>query len=259
MSNEFGRISKRAMEFLSKQEGHDVDFKRLSNGLEPADLVAFANSEFGGAILIGVDETQVNGCQRGQVVGCDVGDKERQAILSKAESCNPPIHVEINIENTEGKPFFRIEIPSGKNKPYCTSRGTYVIRGDGRTSALFPSRLLAMFMDSERAKFIDQFREATKELEGGLQEVSTKVTDEMSSLVQRVRLMEADITGSLHQIHESAENAENLSDEAVCFSDETLGEVKELDRKVSLIEENVIEVNKKLDALLEKYSMSTQK
>ena len=205
-------------------------------------------------MLFRSDEIQVNGCQRGQVVGCDVGDKERQAILSKAESCNPPIHVEINVENTDDKPFFRIEIPSGKSKPYCTSRGTYVIRGDGRTSALFPDRLLAMFMDSERAKFIDKFREATKELEGGLQEISIKVTDEMTSLVQRVRLMETEITGSLHQIHESAENAETLSDEAMCFSDETLGEVQELDRRVGLIDENVIKANKKLDALLEKLS-----
>ena len=63
---EYKTISKRAQLLLSKEEGFEVEFKVSSNGLTSQDIVAFANSDFGGAILIGIEETQdATGRQKG--------------------------------------------------------------------------------------------------------------------------------------------------------------------------------------------------
>jgi hypothetical protein len=55
---EFTGISDNANRLLRHAEGFDVDFKRSLSGLESEDLVSFANSERGGTVLIGVDETK---------------------------------------------------------------------------------------------------------------------------------------------------------------------------------------------------------
>ena len=256
MTQEYKGISKRAHELLNMQEGYDVDYKRSLSGLEATDLVAFANSDNGGALLIGVEEVCLeNGCQSGEVVGCDVSDRERQGIFSKAESCIPPIEVEVVIENTEDKPFFRIEIPSGKGKPYCSSRGTYVIRGDGRTSPLQPNQLLLIFMEAEGSKFFEKFRDATRELEKGLDGIGTRVSSEMAVLIQSLRTMEGDITKSFTKIFKSAQSAESLSDEALGCTDETLAVVTKLDQKVSAVESGMKTMNRKVDSLLKKFAI----
>jgi ATP-dependent DNA helicase RecG len=162
-TREFKRITTRSKGLLTKQEGLDVDFKSDLKGLHPEDLIAFANSPEGGAILIGVEEVRMDdGRQRGKVVGCPVGDGERLLIHNKAEDCIPPVEVMIFIENAATEtPFFRVEIPSSSHKPHCTRRGTYKIRGDGRSKALLPNRLLAIFMAAEGEEFIRRFTEAT--------------------------------------------------------------------------------------------------
>ncbi|NLI93896.1 MAG: ATP-binding protein [Peptococcaceae bacterium] len=158
-------VSRKSRALLNRQEGLDVDFKLTVKGIEATDLVAFANSEKGGTILAGVGEDEdVYTLQKGKIIGCSVGDKERLYILSKAESCVPPVEVNIIIENYARKPFYRIEIPSGKDKPYCTAGGTYKIRGDGRTNNLLPGRLLSLFIEKQSEIFFNRFREATKEL-----------------------------------------------------------------------------------------------
>lgn len=135
---------------LARGEGIDVDFKRSAAGLEAVDIVAFANSKAGGAILIGVDEsTGSSGRHVGTIVGCHVGDQEKRMILEKAHQCVPAISVTVHVENRAHKPFYRIEIPSGPNKPYCTSGGTYKIRGDGRNNTLYPTSLLNLFLETE--------------------------------------------------------------------------------------------------------------
>jgi hypothetical protein len=66
----FQGISKRARTSLSGGESKDVDYKEKVKGLHAEDLVAFANSENGGAILIGVREVAGrNGKQKGEPVG----------------------------------------------------------------------------------------------------------------------------------------------------------------------------------------------
>ena len=128
---EYKNISNKTKELLDQQENLNVDFKRSLEGLDTTDLIAFANSDSGGSILIGIDEDEHNnGKQKGIIVGCPIDDSERLRILNKAEECVPPVDLDIIIENLEDKPFFRIDIPSGVNKPYCTKKGTYMIRGN---------------------------------------------------------------------------------------------------------------------------------
>ena len=205
---EHAGISERARDLLSRQEDRDVDFKRQISGLASADLVAFANSPTGGTILIGVDEgASDNGLQRGLVVGCPVGDKEKLIVLNKAESCVPPIEVEIFVENTADLPFLRIEIPSGPDKPYCTRKGIYAIRGDGRTKALLPRRLLSLFLETEAEQFFTRFREATGALEASLTVLKSQVIDEFADLLARVERMEGEIAASLQRIASTTESA----------------------------------------------------
>lgn len=203
---EHAGISERARDLLNRQEDRDVDFKRQLSGLASADLVAFANSPTGGAILIGVDESaNSDGLQRGLIVGCPVGDKEKLVILNKAESCVPPIEIEIYVENAAEIPFLRIEIPSGPDKPYCTRKGIYAIRGDGRTKALLPGRLLSLFLETEAEQFFTRFREATGELESSLGVLKSQVVNEFADLLARVERMEVEIAASLQRIASTAE------------------------------------------------------
>ena len=83
---------------LSRSEGLEVDFKRDAEAVKQDDLVAFANSG-GGAILVGVDESKgKNGAQKGKVVGCNVSDRERNKIVSRASQCRPAIAVRVTVE-----------------------------------------------------------------------------------------------------------------------------------------------------------------
>lgn len=173
---EFRGITRRTQELLERSEQIDVEFKESLAGLKNSTLVAFANSADGGTILIGIRETQLeDGRQRGEVVGVDVSDKARLQIVNRASSCIPPIELDVLIENTASKPFFRIEIPSGRHKPYCTGGGRYTIRGNARTNVLMPNQLLNIFMENESQQFFQRFQQVTAELEAHLTALSEKV------------------------------------------------------------------------------------
>lgn len=181
---EYSGLSPRAEELLGSQESRTLDFKESISGLSNEDIVAFANSELGGTILLGVKEGKDgNGLQSALITGCEVGDKPKLSILGKAASCVPPVEVYVVLENSDGrKPFLRIEIPSGQQKPYCTSGGTYKIRGDARNEPLTPLRLLEMFMEAENDRFINRFSQATVELEQSIGDVKTRLLKEMEDI-----------------------------------------------------------------------------
>ncbi|WP_368293530.1 helix-turn-helix domain-containing protein [Dehalobacter sp. TBBPA1] len=190
-------ISSKTKQLLVKQEGFDADFKMTVKGIQATDLVAFANSENGGTILAGVGEVEdKNSMQKGRIIGCPVGDKERLFILSKAESCVPPVEVAIIIENYARKPIYRIEIPSGKEKPYCTAGGTYKIRGDGRTNTLLPGRLLTLYIEKQSETFFNRFREATKELGKDILASDTLLQNALNELRRKVLQIESAIGSS---------------------------------------------------------------
>ena len=254
---EYKTISKRAQLLLAKEEGFDVEFKLSAGGLSSQDIVAFANSESGGAILIGVDETQdKTGRQIGVLKGCSIGDSEKLSIINKAESCVPPISVDVYVENSSNTPFYRVEIASGENKPYCSSGGTYKIRGDGRTKALTPSRLLTMFLKSENQEFVERFREATSDLETSLHQTRAKLIAEINSLLPIIQNMEGKIEYSLDDIFGSAQSAEGLAEEATTYSDQTLYAVETLGRRLEILEDYTLtSITEKIDALLDHFEL----
>lgn len=205
--NVFETVTERTMQLLNTEENFEIEFKQSASGLETADMVAFANSEHGGTILIGVKEVKgVKNRQRGKIIGCDVGDQERLNIMSKAASCIPRVEVEIHVENLKDKPFFRLEIPPGKRKPYCTSGGTYKIRGYGLNESLDPDRLLAMFIESENDQFLKRFTESTRRLERFMEETNEVVFNELNRIAEETKSMKKNIDSTLNHISWNQEN-----------------------------------------------------
>ncbi|MEO3946162.1 ATP-binding protein [Gorillibacterium sp. CAU 1737] len=200
------------LRLISKEEGYDIEFKESLSGLQSEDMVAFANSMAGGTILIGVrDDKDENGRQVGKIIGCEVGDKGRLTILDKANSCRPPVNVEISSSDFDGKSIYIIEIRSGEFKPYCTNSGTYRIRGDGQKRSLYPNELLSLFMESEKNKFMNSFKDATRELEENLHTTRELLLKETSGMVQRLHDFDKSMTSMLDDIYSSADNADNNS------------------------------------------------
>lgn len=195
---EHSGLSERAGELLGSQEGTGLDFKESVNALSAEDLVAFANTEHGGVVLLGVRELRDSrGMQLAEIVGCEVGDKAKLNILGKAESCVPPVEVRVFLENRDGgKPFLRVEIPPGRNRPYCTSGGTYKVRGDARNEALTPDKLLTLFLETENSRFVNRFREAASDLEDSLLEVKKKLVEEMGDIYRQVDSLRASLEKS---------------------------------------------------------------
>jgi predicted HTH transcriptional regulator len=250
LKSEFRTLSARAKAILESAETNDVEFKESVSGLESTDIVSFANSEQGGVILIGIRETKGdNGLQRGQIIGCSIGDKEKLKILSKVNSCIPDISVEIFVENLGSKPFFRIEIPSGNDKPYCTSGGTYKIRGDGITQNLNPSQLLNLFVAKESERFLKHYREATNALESDMKDTKDTISTRMGEITGMVEAMKNNISTNLESISQSAKIASGLSDEAVFFSDETFDLVQKLDEKINKMDRELSEMRMAVKAL----------
>lgn len=196
--NEYKGISSRGRELLARGEDRLVDYKLMLKGLHAEDLVAFANSKSGGAILIGVKEVvEDNGQQIGEPVGCKIGDGEKLKVMGKALSCSPPVQIELILENVSSKPFYRIEIPSGSHKPYCTNAGAYKIREDGRNTPLHPEQLLSMFLDREGEEFRARFSQAAGDLEVN-----------MAQTLNTVGELEYAISSKIDQISGSVEGAE---------------------------------------------------
>ncbi len=185
---EYAGLSEKAEELLGSQESRELDFKESIGGLSSDDIVAFANCHSGGSILLGVRENHdEQGRQTAEIIGCEIGDRAKLSILGKAGSCVPPVELFVIVENSEGKkPFLRISIPSGAKKPYSTSGGTYKIRGDARNNPLTPDLLLALFMDTENAQFINRFSQATQELESSLHDLKSRLLSEMEEIYSHV-------------------------------------------------------------------------
>ncbi|WP_236588717.1 AlbA family DNA-binding domain-containing protein [Amphritea japonica] len=212
VQREYRGISQRAKSLLAKPEGIDVDFKREINGIKSRDLVSFANSLYGGAILVGVDEyTSKDGLQRGRVVGCDVDDSSRLSLINKATDCYPIVDIELIVENISRKPFFRIEISPGAKRPYCTQRGEYAMRADARSRALYPEELLAMFMDREGELFVSRFREAVAQLEHRLGVMDHAFGSGMVQLVSHLDELDGQVRRTLNRVDQMTDSAKKRS------------------------------------------------
>jgi ATP-dependent DNA helicase RecG len=225
---------------LDGEEGFDVDFKQSAAGLSAEDLIAFANSPEGGAILIGVAEAQpVDGRRKGRVVGCAVGDNEKQIILGKAEACHPPVEVKVTVENAARQAFYRLEIPSSPVKPHCTAKGTYKTRGDARNVPLLPSRLLAMFVERQAREFVERFRAATASLESQLAALPVEldaVRDQVTTMIHELGM---DVASDLQHVGGQAEDAFVVADATEGSVNEIYHRILDIETDVSLSAERV--------------------
>lgn len=210
--SEFKGISQRARRLLSRGEDRHVDYKRDVNGLHAEDLVAFANSSDGGAILIGVVEAKDGrGRQRGNPVGCPIGDNVKLQIMGKALSCSPPVQLEIFTENLNSNPFYRIEIPSGLQKPYATNNGTYKIREDARNAPLLPADLLRMFLEREVEEFRRRFSEATGDLETQVLEITNTVSEMEYTISSKIEDMTSSLGLTEYQVGEATSTIDHVA------------------------------------------------
>jgi len=233
----FKTTSKITKGFLKSGENEKVDYKRDLKGLKSEDLVAFANSEKGGSILIGVDEKSNGKTQIGEIYGCDTSDKSRLVIMSKALACIPPISLSIFIENTNGKPIFRLEIPSGIQKPHCTSGGTYKIRKDGRNAVLTPNEILDIYLIKEAKKFNNQFKKATKNLVENIDNVTSTIDFMQSNISSKVE----NISNLLEWTESSASDTNSTVDTIDSYVRTILKEQRNIDFRVeSIIEHHEI-------------------
>jgi hypothetical protein len=243
--NKYSTLSKRCRSLLSKEEDFDVEFKESISSLENEDLVAFANSEHGGTILIGVRETKdSNGRSKSEIIGCTVGEEPKRKILNKAESCVPPVEIQVIEENTSHTPIYRIEISSGTQKPHCTSGGTYKIREDGKNKALLPGVLLSLFLSREQDQFVARFRQATDELGENVSKVKEHMLQELR-----------EIERELENIFGDAQLAHANSEEAMVFGDETLGTVQNIDQRIQELEDLTILNEENLVSILDKFGL----
>jgi RimJ/RimL family protein N-acetyltransferase len=175
-------LSKVTRGLLLEGENERLDFKRRVDGISSDDLIAFANSETGGQILVGVDERTEGKIEIGVVCGCDVSDAAILQVLNKSVSCLPPVALNVFIENLKDKPIIRIEIPSSSTKPHCTQKGTYCRRDGTRNRPLHPSELLRLFLDSEARAFAARFEVAAERITNELSDLQSSLQDSINSM-----------------------------------------------------------------------------
>ncbi|OME19932.1 AlbA family DNA-binding domain-containing protein [Paenibacillus odorifer] len=200
------------IKLIQNEENTTIEFKETVSGLKPEDIVAFANSSQGGVVIIGVrDKVSNEGRQKGTVVGCEISDSNRLMIMNKTQNCRPPVSLKISSVEIEDKDVYVVEIPSGEYKPYCTENGLYKIRDDGRNRALFPNELLTLFMQSERDKFITNFKDATENLEQQFTITREAIINETDKMIDMLKDFENSIQSSLDTIESSADSADSNS------------------------------------------------
>jgi predicted HTH transcriptional regulator len=195
--DEYKGLTKDTQDLIRGQEGREVDFKIKPNGVKPDDFVAFANAR-GGAILIGVDE-EINeiGNQCGKVVGCSISEKVKQGFINSAASCRPSLDITVHVENAgTTKPIYRIDVPEGKNKPYCTNAGLYKMRADGQNIAIDPPLMKAIIIEQEASKFVTRFKAAGDEL------------------LEQIDRVHKDLGEQVTQVEQAAKRAERAAKEA---------------------------------------------
>jgi hypothetical protein len=270
---EFKTIRQKTEKLLSQSEGSDVDFKEEIGGIEPDDLIAFANSPDGGFLLIGVSETEdEQGQQRGEVVGCDISDSGKQRIIGQARSCTPTVPLDIYVENTNGTPFLRIDIPQGPDRPYCTDSGKYRIREDGRNRALHPPELLNLFVQEQADRFRERFESAASGLEAEIESLRVRLEDriekflaeiqsqlgEVQLISSRISDLEHEMSNTLQDIFSHAEEAQEMSESANLWAEDahlSAEQAASNTEEVPEISQNVMHLAWKLNALLDHFDI----
>jgi len=177
--NAYSQIRAETLRMIEGEEGYEVEFKESMSGLDAEDIVAFANGD-GGTILIGVGEIGKKTRQRGEIVGCEISDRMKLKVLNKAHSCHPKVDVIIIAEGIKtDKPIYRIDIPVGNRKPYCTAGGTYKTRKDGQKISIDPELMETIIFQREEKEFINRFKAAGDEILESLGQLGVELDEKI--------------------------------------------------------------------------------
>ncbi|BBB30148.1 helix-turn-helix domain-containing protein [Neptunomonas japonica] len=263
VKREYQHLTKRSRQMLASTETANVDFKRDVSGVKSSDIVALANAPHGGTLLIGVDEyTTTDGLQRGKIVGCEVDDNARLMVINKATDCYPNVDVQIFVENLKARAIMRIEVPSGLLKPYCSPRGEYSIRAEGRNRALYPEELLLIFMDSEGDKFLSRFRTAVSQLESQVGSINHSLSNDMLAVAQHIHDLDDQLQRTLGRFAQITDSTKKRSRNLLHTLKDSQDSLEKLERY--LIEDASVEqrqivlqrVEGKVDLLLKRLSIT---
>lgn len=183
----FKKIRQSTKLLLQQGEGNTIDYKRNAI-VDTEDLVAFANSESGGHLLLGVEEqTDRAGRMIGVPVGVVLDDALARNIQGKANSCVPPIKIIVSEENgATKKPFVRIDIPPSKNRPHCTGAGTYKVRSLASNKPLLPHEILDLLLVRESNLFLNRFSASTQSLLDSVQNLQAEIIPPITDLRMQV-------------------------------------------------------------------------
>src|SRR5262249_34970038 len=133
--------------------------------------------------------------------------------------------IQVIIEGASTKaPFLRVEVPSGKHKPYCTKGGLYKTRADGRNTPLLPPDLLAMLLEVEGRRFVERFKEATDELHDATEQVGVTVAGLQSSLNMELTSIQHDAEQARELISEKIQEVGGALDDQVMSLHEALSD-----------------------------------
>lgn len=126
---------------LPQTENQYIEFKNEQT--KAADLaeemVAFANGE-GGEIWLGVDDN-------GAISGLSRSYEEDVMNIART-ACIPPIVPQYSEGTIDGRLVARVTIPSGKDKPYYTSRQMYFVRVGSTKRVASREELIRLFQAS---------------------------------------------------------------------------------------------------------------
>ena len=165
--------------------------------------MAFANAR-GGTIFVGVEENKTIKNQIANIIGCQISDENKQSFISMSASCRPVININISVENSKTKkPIYRIDIPEGDKKPYCTSSGLYKIRDDGQNIGIDPPFMKAIILESSSDEFVKQFKYAADELLKKLESMQNELEDQISR-----------VESAAHEAIDAAHDAEQAAYDA---------------------------------------------
>lgn len=224
MSEDFPQLRPDTRRMIEGHETRDVEFKESVSGVDPGDLVAFANAS-GGTILIGVrEEVDTSGMQHGIIAGCAGSfDDIRNSIQSKARSCRPPVDVAVARECESTNHIYRVDIEVASEKPCCTGGGRYLIRQSGSTIPIDPAQITAMILEKEAKEFVKKLEEAgtkfVEDLKKG-QAILSEQLESVEGIVQRALEAAQKALGAAEEATYAARDAAEAATDAAAFSEE---------------------------------------
>ncbi len=132
---------------LSLGEDSQSQFKReMSSAVSLAsEMVAFSNTN-GGHLFIGINDD-------GSIAGVPAeakGNLNQLVGNASSELSRPAIFPLTKWFQIDGKDILVIEVPDGKQKPYCDKQGRYWVKAGSDKRAAAPEELLRMFSSVQR-------------------------------------------------------------------------------------------------------------